>query len=190
MDFVTIDFEASCLPRHGASFPIELGVSGPQGTRSWLIRPHDAWRDWDWTQEAFDLHGITRAQLDEEGLPPEQVLSEALAFIGDARVFADSRIDAQWWATLSAAAPGVIAAPTVQIEHVDRMFDEIGAMHQQIMDAQHHADLLCPQRHRAGADALWLRLLLDRLLEGRVEQVPLWAEVVVPDVVSSSGLLV
>jgi len=190
MDFVTIDFEASCLPRHGASFPIELGVSGPQGTRSWLIRPHDTWRDWDWTQEAFDLHGITRAQLDEEGLPPEQVLTEALAFIGDACVFADSRIDAQWWATLSAAAPGVIAAHTVQIEHVDRMFDEIGAMHQQIMDAQHHADLLCPQRHRAGADALWLRLLLDRLLEGRVEQVPLWAEVVVPDVVSSSGLLV
>jgi hypothetical protein len=108
--------------------------------------------------------------------------------IGTARVIADSRIDAQWWATLSAVAPGVIAAPKVLVEHVDGIFDDIGATHQQIMEAQHHADLLCPQRHRAGADALWLRLLLDRLLEVRVaEQAPLWVEadglVVAPAVV-------
>jgi hypothetical protein len=108
--------------------------------------------------------------------------------IGTARVIADSRIDAQWWATLSAAAPGVIAAPAVMVEHVDGIFDDIGATHQQIMEAQHHADLLCPQRHRAGADALWLRLLLDRLMEVRVaEQAPLWVEadglVVAPAVV-------
>lgn len=188
MDFVTIDFEASCLPRHGASFPIELGVSGPQGTRSWLIRPHEAWHDWDWTQEAFEVHGITRAQLEQEGLAPAEVLAQALEAIGPARVIADSRIDAQWWATLSAAAPGVIAAGAMRIEHVDVVFDEIGATHQQIMEAQRHADLLCPERHRAGADALWLRLLLDRLLE--VEQVPVWVQADAPAVVSGGGLFV
>jgi hypothetical protein len=163
MDFVTIDFEASCLPRHGRSFPIELGISGPQGTLSWLIRPHDSWQGWDWTQEAFDLHGISREQLEREGLAPDFVMAQALRAIGTSRVIADSRIDAGWWTTLSEASAGQGAA--IRIEHVDTLFDEIGATHGQIMAAQGQADLLCPERHRAGADARWLRLLLDRLLE-------------------------
>ncbi|WP_068089703.1 3'-5' exonuclease family protein [Novosphingobium rosa] len=171
MDFVTIDFEASCLPRHGRSFPIELGISGPQGTLSWLIRPHDSWQGWDWTEEAFAVHGITREQLEREGLAPDLVMAQALRAIGAARVIADSRIDAGWWATLSEASAGQGAA--VRIRHVDTLFDEMGATHGQIMAAQTHADLLCPERHRAGADARWLRLLLDRLLEEQPVSAPL-----------------
>ena len=41
-DFVTIiaiDFEASCLPRHGRSYPIEVGVAGDGIERSWIIAP-------------------------------------------------------------------------------------------------------------------------------------------------------
>nr|MEC6700676.1 hypothetical protein [Sphingobium sp. SJ10-10] len=39
MNYVTIDFEVSCLPHHGRSFPIEVGIADSQGSRAWLIRP-------------------------------------------------------------------------------------------------------------------------------------------------------
>jgi hypothetical protein len=190
MDFVTIDFEASCLPRHGRSFPIELGICTPHGTQSWLIRPHEDWQGWDWTQEALDLHGITREQLERDGLAPDVVMAQALQAIGNARVIADSRIDSGWWATLSEAAAGLGAE--IRIEHVDTLFDEIGATHAQIMAAQDQADLISPERHRAGADARWLRLLLDRLLEEQAQPLVL-ADVPLlqPDVaVVGTGLLV
>ena len=55
---MAIDFEASCLPRHGRSFPIEVGIAGGGIARSWIIRPHAAWAGWDWTAEAEALHGL------------------------------------------------------------------------------------------------------------------------------------
>lgn len=67
---LAIDFEASCLPRHGRSFPIEVGVADGEGwSRAWLISPHADWDDWHWTSEAENEHGITREQNDRDGLP-------------------------------------------------------------------------------------------------------------------------
>ena len=70
MTLIALDFEASCLPRHGRSYPIEIGIADEHGLiRSWLIRPPDAWAGWGWTQEAERLHGISKEQLARDGLP-------------------------------------------------------------------------------------------------------------------------
>ena len=164
MDWVTIDFEASCLPRHGRSYPIEVGVCGPLGSRSWLIRPTPEWQGWDWTHEAAGLHGITRRQLDEQGLAPETVIAEVRRAVGSARVVADSSIDRIWWQALLDAGSPTGATPLV-IEHIRDVFDEIGATAAQIKLAQQRADWLCPARHRAGADARWLFTLLSTLTQ-------------------------
>lgn len=165
MNYVTIDFEASCLPRHGRSFPIEVGIADAGGTRSWLIKPHASWRDWDWTEEAFRLHGIERQQLDEDGIEPDIVMAELLQAIAGRRVIADSMIDATWWATLADAACRSAFFPPAPspIVHVGSILDELGATSQDILLAQQQADLLCRARHRAAADARWLWILMSGL---------------------------
>jgi len=160
MDYVTIDFEASCLPRHGLSFPIEVGLCGPEGVVSWLIKPDPAWADWSWTEEAAGLHRITREELERNGLPPAQVFAELLQHLDGRRVVADSTLDSYWWNTLAGAAGFDCPSP---ILHVGEILDALRAQPADIMAAQAHADELCPARHRAGQDALWLWTLLRKL---------------------------
>ncbi|AMK25272.1 MULTISPECIES: 3'-5' exonuclease [unclassified Sphingobium] len=165
MDYVTIDFEASCLPHHGRSFPIEVGIADAQGARAWLIRPIAEWRKWDWTQEALELHGIGPERLEREGMPPHQVFAELNRAIGSRRIIADSRIDGYWWRLLAGAAGEVRARP---IEHVASVLDALAVASEDIFSAQKHADRLCPARHRAADDARWLWTLLAEL-ERRVD---------------------
>lgn len=166
MGYVTIDFEASCLPRHGRSFPIEVGIAGSFGAQSWLIRPDERWRDWDWTEEAFRLHGISREQLYDEGIAPEKVLGELRQVIAGRRAIADSRIDSEWWNTLSAATPYPHASP---IGHVSDLLDEWGASSDMIFKACREADRISPARHRAAADARWLWSVLSSVREQQAE---------------------
>jgi hypothetical protein len=160
MDFVAIDFEASCLPRHGRSFPIEVAISGAEGTRSWLIAPHATWQGWDWTDEAARLHGITRDDLERHGQAPSLVLAELTQAIAGRRVFADSSLDSEWLALL---AKGADNKAHDRIEHAGALLDELGAAAVEIETARHFADRYCQARHRAGADARWLWYLLARL---------------------------
>src|SRR3546814_5436437 len=64
LTILTIDFEASCLPRHGLSYPIEVGIAREGKARSWLIRPHDDWAGWHWSAEAEALHGLDRDRVE------------------------------------------------------------------------------------------------------------------------------
>ncbi|WP_236549427.1 hypothetical protein [Novosphingobium sp. TCA1] len=42
---ILIDFEASCLPEYGLSFPIEVAAARIDGqSRAWLIRPLPVWK--------------------------------------------------------------------------------------------------------------------------------------------------
>lgn len=157
MTIVTIDFEASCLPRHGRSFPIEVGVAGDGMARSWLIRPHPTWITWDWTAEAESLHGISRARIETEGQGVDVVLAQLAACVADVRVVADSMIDQYWLDTLAAAA-GAVAPFT--IDHVSQLLDEHRADEAQIAAAVDWANRLCPARHRAASDAQWLATLI------------------------------
>jgi hypothetical protein len=118
---ITLDFEASCLPRDGRSFPIEVGTGDLAGwSRSSLIRPDPLWQDWTWTAEAEALHGISRRQLDREGCSAEQVMRELNAATQGYRVISDNDLDLGWCATLSRAA-GI--SPDFKIGHIAELLD-------------------------------------------------------------------
>lgn len=157
---VTIDFEASCLPCHGRSYPIEVGIANELGSRAWLIRPHPSWNDWDWSEEAEHLHGITLSQLFQEGSPVD-VVAEAL---GDAlsghRIISDSDIDGYWLETLTSAAGLVVPA---KIEHIEVVLDEIGASTGEIITVQSALECDTFEPHRARHDARWLFALIESL---------------------------
>lgn len=160
----TIDFEASCLPRHGLSYPIEVGIAavgtGDGKAQSWLIRPHDDWVGWHWSEEAEALHGLSLDQVNRYGLPVETVLAELAAACDGRRMVADSMIDQYWLDTLADAAGQ--AVPFL-IDHVSMLLDEHRADEQRIGAAVAFADARHAARHRAASDALWLAALLDHL---------------------------
>jgi hypothetical protein len=65
-----VDFEASSLDKR--SYPIEVGWVLENGrAESMLIRPERDWTDWSDAAEA--LHGISRCELVERGLPVAEV---------------------------------------------------------------------------------------------------------------------
>ncbi|AMK17415.1 MULTISPECIES: 3'-5' exonuclease [Sphingobium] len=169
MTILAIDFEASCLPRHGRSFPIEVGVAVDGWSESWLIRPHESWRGWDWTAQAQALHGLTLERLYREGLPVEAVFDRLVAAVDGRRVVADSHIDQYWLETLSRAAgePAPFA-----IDHVSRLLDEYGARDECIVAAVAQADARHPLRHRAASDAAWLSTLLGHVAPGSAVPMP------------------
>lgn len=174
---MAIDFEASCLPRHGRSFPIEVGIADLQGNaRSWLIRPHGAWKDWAWTAEAESLHGLTLDDLRRHGRPADEVLAELAEAAHGHRVIADSGLDRDW---LEALASVALRPPPCRIDHVVTLFDELGSSGEAIATARAVADRLPLRRHRAGDDAKWLAGLIGCLWQdaarARARDRPLFA---------------
>lgn len=169
VDIVTLDFEASCLPRHGRSFPIEVGIADRSGARSWLIRPHARWDGWDWTASAQALHGLTRAQVAARGLAAADVLDQLVTAIAGRRVVADSRID-QYWLDELAAAAGVPAP--FRVDHVATLLDELAVDEAAIAAALAKADGQGHRRHRAAGDAAWLFALIAALDPAGAPPVP------------------
>ncbi len=174
---ITIDFEASCLPRHGRSFPIEVGIADARGnSRAWLIRPHASWNGWTWTEEAESLHRITPALLEREGLPACVVLSELCHAIGGREVIADSSLDAVWLTTLSRAA-GIPA--DFSIVNLSEVLAGMAPTAEQLLHADACVERFEIRQHRAAQDArhlaLWLTALRDRMGENpvMVDQPPL-----------------
>jgi hypothetical protein len=118
-----VDFEASRLPQHGRSYPIEVGIADAKGwSRSWLIKPLAEWTNWTWTAEAEGLHGISREELFEAGVSPERVMHELNEAAGLRTVHADHDLDRRWLATLETAA-GMSA--TFRIAHVADLLDRL-----------------------------------------------------------------
>lgn len=170
LTILTIDFEASCLPRHGRSFPIEVGIAGGGRSRSWLIRPHESWAGWDWIVEAEGVHGLSLERIRNEGLPVEAVLDRVVMAMDGRRAVADSAIDQYWLETLARAA----GRPTpFTIDHVSTILDEYGAADRCIASAVAHADALHPVRHRAASGAAWLSAFLDHVAPDAVSMADL-----------------
>ena len=88
-----IDVEASGLDPD--SYPIEIAVSVDGQMREWLIRPKSAWTFWSVAAEG--IHGISRDQLNSEGLPVEQVADELESFLSDKTVYSDAANWDQFW---------------------------------------------------------------------------------------------
>jgi DNA polymerase III epsilon subunit-like protein len=79
-EFWGLDFETSGTT-HERHVPIQLGITAPNlNTASWLIGGWD-WSKADWDERAFEVHGITQAKLEAEGMPLDMVTKQALDFI-------------------------------------------------------------------------------------------------------------
>ena len=156
-----IDFEASCLPEAGESYPIEVALAKVDGsTRSWLIRPSPEWQFWDWSSEAEHLHGISREMLSEHGQRPQQVLDELMAEAAGCEIYADCDLDAYWLETLAQACDR--AAP-FRVRYLGELLCARGVSRKDVVAALDHAKQLLPAEHVARDDASRLALAL-RLL--------------------------
>lgn len=159
-----IDFEASCLPEYGQSYPIEVAVARIDGSsRAWLIRPVEAWRYWDWSDEAEALHGISQEMLDAEGLPPAQVLAEMAEFVRDCSVYADADLDEYWLEVLCQAAGAKLPFP---VHYLGELFVEQGFTRPQVVAALEEAKRRLPKEHLAREDAKRLALVVRLLMDG------------------------
>jgi hypothetical protein len=146
-----IDFEASCLPDYGMSFPIEVALAPIDGpSHVWLIKPHPKWRYWDWSEEAERLHGLSLATIERDGLPAEQVLRELAEAAGGCRVYADSELDAYWQETLAEAVGVPAPFPILDIGAV---FLDMGVTRSEVDAAEAQARALLPKSHQADFDA-------------------------------------
>jgi hypothetical protein len=99
---IFLDFEASSLGKH--SYPIEVAWIGEDDrSESYLIRPADAWTDWDPASEA--IHGIARQTLFREGVPADQVAARMInALSGHDLLASAPSWDGKWLSTLLRAA--------------------------------------------------------------------------------------
>lgn len=159
-----IDFEASCLPEYGRSYPIEVAVALIDGTsRTWLIHPVEAWRYWDWSPEAQALHGISPELIACQGLPPAQVLTEMAEFVGDCPVYADADLDAYWLEVLAQAARQKLP---FHIHYLGEYLVERGYTRPQVVAALDAARARLPTEHIARDDASRLALTVKLLLDG------------------------
>jgi hypothetical protein len=156
-----IDFEASCLPEAGDSYPIEVALAKVDGsTRSWLIRPSPDWQFWDWSKEAEHLHGISREMLHEHGQHPDEVLEELIAEAGDCAIYADCDLDAYWLETLAQACE---RSPPFTVRYLGELLCAQGVSRGDVVSALDRARRLLPAEHVARDDASRLALAL-RLL--------------------------
>ncbi|WP_067735247.1 3'-5' exonuclease [Novosphingobium naphthalenivorans] len=159
-----IDFEASCLPEYGRSFPIEVAVARMDGrNHAWLIRPAKAWEYWDWSEEAEKLHGISRELLDCEGLPPAQVVAEMAEFVHDCQVYADADLDEYWLEVLCQAAGTKLPFP---VRYLGELMKRRGYTRPQVVAALEEAKRQLPKEHLAREDAKRLALTLKLLFDG------------------------
>ena len=150
-DIAIIDIEASGL--HFDSYPIEIAVLKHGEVRSWLIRPEPQWTYW--CQTAQSLHGLSRQQLNDEGLEGAEVVRQLNEFVSDTEgiLYSDAdRWDADWVATLYFAAQQ--SCPF----HVGSIYDLLPA--EQIQPFNQLKTQLAQsgefRQHRAGQDVLMI----------------------------------
>ncbi|WP_395329600.1 hypothetical protein WBP06_15580 [Novosphingobium sp. BL-8H] len=158
-----IDFEASCLPEHGQSYPIEVAIARTDGeSRAWMIRPLEAWKHWDWSEEAEALHGISRAMLECDGLPAAQVLAEMTEFVGGCAVYSDAELDEYW---LEVLCQGLHASLPFPIRYLGEWMMSRGYTRPQVVAALEQAKTLLPKEHLAREDAKRLAMVVRLLME-------------------------
>lgn len=150
------DFEASSLKPEG--YPIEVAWSLPTGEiRSHLIKPVPEWGD-DWDMMAEDLHGISREQLDAEGIEPLAVaLNMNRELAGEVLYFDGGGFDRTWLSKLYEAA-GIKMSFT--FGDFDELLFSVGirAPRRRVeTEARARADTAGLQRHRAGNDVQFLQ---------------------------------
>lgn len=152
-----LDFEASSLDLI-ASYPIEVGVCLPDGSlHSWLIKPHVLWQDW--SESAEQVHGISRATLEQEGtnvLDVAQALNELLTD----QVFCDAWTFDSFWLHRLFRAANIL--PGFHLESVSLLLTSAQVQRWSATRHQVISDLGLPI-HRAANDALILQKTWHRV---------------------------
>lgn len=152
-----IDFEASSLDLL-SSYPIEVGVCLPDGsTRSWLIKPYVLWKDW--SEKAARIHGISREQLEQEGLEVSQVVKELNELL-DGDVYCDAwAFDSFWLHRLFKAGQ---CKPNFHLDSLSSILDKTQINQWQDIRAGVIEELQMV-RHRAANDAYILHKTWHKL---------------------------
>jgi hypothetical protein len=89
-----IDLEASGFGR--GSYPIEVGFAlENREIHSFLIKPEADWTHW--SAEAEQIHGITREQLQAEGMSIEDIALKLNGLLRDQTLYSDAwSFDSSW----------------------------------------------------------------------------------------------
>lgn len=89
-----IDLEASGFGR--GSYPIEVGIAlENREIFSFLIKPEDDWTHW--SEEAEQIHGITREQLHAEGMCIEDIARKLNDMLSGQTLYSDAwSFDSSW----------------------------------------------------------------------------------------------
>ena len=142
-----IDVEASGFGPD--SYPIEVGLAFADGSRyCTLIKPEPEWQHWD--NSAFELHQISREDLELHGKPIQTVCEELNNALGRSQVFTDAWVFDKHWLNRLFEHAGIL--PTFLISPIEAVQTE----------CQHNCwdkvrrDIISDytdQRHRASSDA-------------------------------------
>lgn len=89
-----IDLEASGFGR--GSYPIEVGIAlENRDILSFLIKPEDDWTHW--SAEAEEIHGISREQLQKEGMSIEEIALKLNELLRGQILYSDAwSFDSSW----------------------------------------------------------------------------------------------
>lgn len=140
------DVEASGLKRP-ESYPIEVGWADSLGnSESFLIRPLPHWTYWD--EAAEKLHGISREQLWEEGIPVDEAAWRLDAMLGVETAYCDALdYDGFWLGQLFRAAG---REPAFRLADVYQLYAALGTTMAGRLQARVRRK---PAAHRAREDA-------------------------------------
>lgn len=138
-----IDIEASGL--HPDSYPIEVGVynvDNPEDSFSFLIKPDPTWTYWNYN--AQDVHGLSRAYIEEDGISIYQACRILNERLGDCVLSDAVAFENMWLSTLFETAN---AEPQFTVESV---YDYINLMDLGDFETEMFSDA---RPHRALDDA-------------------------------------
>lgn len=155
---IIIDVEASGFGR--GSYPIEVGVVLPDGTRHcYLIAPARSWRHWD--DDAERIHGISREVLMTHGRPLQEVAWRLNELLRDKTVYSDAwSFDLSWLGKLYDAAHLLQA---FRVADIADLVDEAQRVRLQALKREVAGEMGLG-RHRASRDACMLQEAWRRLV--------------------------
>lgn len=157
----TLDVEASGI--HPDSYPIEIGILLSNGdSYCSLIRPPEYWQYW--SDEAQQIHGITRQELAEHGRPLQEVAIALNHHLQGGTAYSDCWVlDSPWVATLFEAAnvPAAFSLSDIMYRLSEQEYDDLLSVKKNIEKE------LNIERHRATNDARVLQLAYERIIAQR-----------------------
>lgn len=149
-----IDLEASGLG--SKSWPVEVAWAFRDGPpRAFLIRPHAAWSDDAWEEEAQALHGISREALARDGDDVADVCRALNAALAGVEVYSDAPDWDSFWLIRLFAASGM--RQEFSVLDYSRLIGPLTSEACEELLAR--ASRLAPRRHRAAADVTHLQTL-------------------------------